>query len=85
MCCSEKKGTLSPKKKAPGTPKKRDASNENAATNLPGDQSAVNCTTPKKGSTMERLAKQELSLNEVKNRITKSARLLELKASISRF
>lgn len=97
----EKKGTLSPKKKAPGTPKKKapvtpkkkapatpkksDASNENAATNLPSDQSAVNCTTPKKGSTMERLAKQELSFNEVKNRISKSARLMELKASISRF
>ena len=81
----EKKGTLSPKKKAPGTPKKNDASNENAATNPPGDQSAVNCTTPKKGSTMERLAKQELTLNEVKNRISKSARLMELKASISRF
>ena len=74
-----------PKKNAPGTPKKRDASSENAATNLPSDQSAVNCTTPKKVSTMERLAKQELSLNEVKNKITKSARLMELKASISRF
>lgn len=81
----EKKGTLSPKKKAPGTPKKSDSSNENAATNLAGDRSAVNCATPKKGSTMERLAKQELSLDEVRNRISKSARLMELKASISRF
>ncbi|KZC04828.1 PREDICTED: DNA replication factor Cdt1 [Dufourea novaeangliae] len=76
----EKKGTLSPKKKPPGTPKKNTAS-----TDISNVQSAVNCTTPKKESTMDRLAKQELSLTEIKNRINKSARLMELKASIARF
>ncbi|XP_076248492.1 chromatin licensing and DNA replication factor double parked [Calliopsis andreniformis] len=79
----EKKGALSPKKKAPSTPKKN--ASENISTNISTDLSNVHCTTPKKSSTMERLTKQELSITEIKNRINKSSRLIELKASIARF
>ncbi|XP_076376657.1 chromatin licensing and DNA replication factor double parked [Megalopta genalis] len=77
----EKKGALSPKKKPSGTPKK----NNPAAENLSNDQSLNNCTTPKKGLTMDKLAKQELSITDIKNKINKSGRLAELKASIARF
>ncbi|XP_053972008.1 DNA replication factor Cdt1 isoform X1 [Hylaeus volcanicus] len=80
----EKKGALSPKKKAPSTPKKS-ASTENSSSNVMIDQSVVNCTTPKKGSTMNRLMKEELSLNEIKNKINKSSRLNELGERIARF
>lgn len=81
----EKRGALSPRKKDSSTPKKNDASNKSSAISISNDLSAVGCTTPKKSSTMDRLAKQELSLNEIKNRINKSSRLMELKASIARF
>ncbi|XP_078043063.1 chromatin licensing and DNA replication factor double parked [Augochlora pura] len=75
----EKKGALSPKKKPPGTPKK----NNPASENLSNDQSTINCTTPKKG--LNKLARQELSITDIKNKINKSSRLAELKASIARF
>ncbi|OAD62074.1 DNA replication factor Cdt1 [Eufriesea mexicana] len=78
----EKKGALSPRKKLPGSPKKEDNFAENSSINILNDQLSANCTTPKKSSTM---AKQELSLNEIKNKINKSSRLIELKASIARF
>ncbi|XP_043248436.1 DNA replication factor Cdt1 [Colletes gigas] len=81
----KKKGSLSPKKKLPGTPKKNNASVENSSVNILNSRSAVNSTTPKKSSTMDKLAQQDLSLNEIKNRINKSSRLNELKASIARF
>lgn len=79
----EKKGTLSPKKKFPGTSKIDDAA-KISSTNILNDQLSINLT-PKKGSSMDNLAKQELSLNEIKNKINKSSRLMELKASIARF
>ncbi|XP_076760581.1 chromatin licensing and DNA replication factor double parked [Xylocopa sonorina] len=81
----EKKGGLSPRKKLPKTPKKNDASVENSCTSVSNDKLPANCMTPKKESAMNRLAKQDLSLNEIKNRINKSSRLMELKASIARF
>ncbi|CAK9803097.1 DNA replication factor Cdt1 [Anthophora plagiata] len=81
----EKKGTLSPKKKHTGTPKKNDISAENLSANVPNEQLSVNCTTPKKNSTMDRLVKKELSFTEIKNKVNKSSRLMELKASIARF
>ena len=92
----EKKGALSPRKKLPETPKKNDhstkddhftendQSTENTR-NASTDQSLVNCVTPKKASTMDRLAKQELSLNDIRNKVTKSSKLTELKASLARF
>lgn len=80
----EKKGALSPRKKCPETPKKNTSSIE-TVTSVFNDQIPSNCTTPKKSSAMDKLAKQELSLNEIKNRINKSSRLMELKASIARF
>lgn len=79
----EKKGALSPKKKFPGTSKIDDAP-KISSTNILNDQLSINLT-PKKGSSMDNLAKQELSLNEIKNKINKSSRLMELKASIARF
>ncbi|XP_034182262.1 chromatin licensing and DNA replication factor double parked [Osmia lignaria lignaria] len=81
----EKKGALSPRKKCPETPKKNSSSIETTVTSVFNDQIPPNCTTPKKSSAMDKLAKQELSLNEIKNRINKSSRLMELKASIARF
>lgn len=45
------------------------------------EECAAGCVTPKKNSIME---KRELSLNEIKKRINKSSRLMELKASIAR-
>ncbi|CAD1475289.1 unnamed protein product, partial [Heterotrigona itama] len=53
--------------------------------NVSTDQSLVNCMTPKKASTMDSLAKQELSLNDIRNKIKKSSKLTELKASLTRF
>lgn len=92
----EKKGALSPRKRLPETPKKNNHSTENDHSNennhstentsiISTDQSLVNCVTPKKASTMDRLAKQELSLNDIKNKIKKSSKLTELKASLARF
>ncbi|XP_076482067.1 chromatin licensing and DNA replication factor double parked [Bombus vancouverensis nearcticus] len=71
----EKKGALSPRKKLPGTPKKNNDS---------GESSLTNCTTPQKSSTMGKLAKQELSLNDIKSKITKSSKFSELKTSLAR-
>lgn len=71
----EKKGALSPRKKLPGTPKKDNDS---------GESSLTNCTTPKKCSTMDKLAKQELSLNDIKSKINKSSKFSELKTSLAR-
>lgn len=71
----EKKGALSPRKKLPGTPKKDNDS---------GESSLTNCTTPKKSSTMDKPAKQEQSLNDIKNQITKSFKFSELKTSLAR-
>ncbi|XP_012138130.1 chromatin licensing and DNA replication factor double parked isoform X2 [Megachile rotundata] len=81
----EKKGALSPRKKCPETPKKNSSSAENSVNGIMNDQMSSNCTTPKKSSAMSKLAKQEMSLTEIKNRINKSSRLMELKASIARF
>lgn len=85
----EKKGSLSPKK--PMTPKKNfdDApkhdtiKEEEEKEDQPSTHSLQ--TSPKKISTMERLATENLSLNEIKNKIKKSSRLSELKASIAKF
>ncbi|XP_076649979.1 chromatin licensing and DNA replication factor double parked [Halictus rubicundus] len=81
----EKKGSLSPKKKPPGTPKKNKPAAENLCTNDSNDQSVINCTTPKKSLNMNKVATQELSMTDIKNKINKSSRLAELKASIARF
>lgn len=61
-----------------------DQSTENTR-NTSTDQSLVNCVTPKKASTMDRLAEQELSLTNIRNKIKKSSKLKELKASLARF
>lgn len=79
----EKKGALSPKKNLSGnksaTPKKADKSLEKT-----GEQPAAGCTTPTKATFMDRLARQELGLGEIKSRINKSSRLGELKDRIDR-
>lgn len=77
----EKKGTLSRRK---STPKKDESAGE-SCTSYSNEQLSTNCTTPKKGSAMDALARQDMSLTEIKNRINKSSRLMELKASIARF
>lgn len=88
----EKKGSLSPKKSM--TPKKSssneapkyDTIKEEEEEKKETEPPAHNLATPKKKiSTMERLATENLSLNDIKNKINKSSRLLELKASIERF
>ncbi|XP_076287367.1 chromatin licensing and DNA replication factor double parked [Lasioglossum baleicum] len=81
----QKKGSCSPKKKPPATPKKNNPATENLCTNNSNEQSVINCTTPKKSLNMNMLAKQELSITDIKNKINKSSRLAELKASIARF
>lgn len=71
----EKCGLLSPRKNT--TPTKRQITNE---------QSSVGSTTPKKPTDLiDKLAKQEMSLGEIKQRLNKSSRLAELKARIDRF
>lgn len=80
----EKKGMLSPKKK-PTTPKKNsNIPKDNLINEAITEQSTSESLTPKKQSTMRRLANHNLSLNDIKNRINKSSRLMELKASIER-
>ncbi|XP_015593810.1 DNA replication factor Cdt1 [Cephus cinctus] len=79
----EKKGALSPTKKRSATPKK----NQPVVTKIvngTNEPPAAGSITPKKGSLMDRLSKQDMSLSEIKNRINKSGRLAELKASITR-
>ncbi|KAG7211391.1 hypothetical protein KM043_010679 [Ampulex compressa] len=79
----EKKGALSPKKKLPATPKKN-VDDQGHSMGGSREEPTTDCTTPKKISTMDKLIRQDLSLNEIKNRINKSSRLMELKASIAR-
>jgi len=81
----EKKGTLSPKKKHPQTPKKNlTALNDNKE--LEKEQDASGSLTPSssKKNLAKSMANNNLSLNDIKNRINKSSRLLELKASMQR-
>lgn len=71
----EKRGLLSPKKNL--TPTKKQVQ-----TNQP----AAGSTTPNKTTNlMDKLAQKDLSFGEIKNRITKSSRLAELKARIDEF
>ncbi|XP_017892432.1 DNA replication factor Cdt1 [Ceratina calcarata] len=77
----EKKGSLSRRMSTP----KKDESTGESCTNSSNEQLSANCTTPKKVTTMDALARQDMSLNEIKNKINKSSRLMELKASIARF
>ncbi|XP_011313756.1 DNA replication factor Cdt1 isoform X2 [Fopius arisanus] len=65
----EKKGLLSPRK----------ATSKEEGTEEP----AAGSTTPKR-SILERVGRSELSLREIKDRINRSSRLAELKASIDR-
>lgn len=74
----EKMGPLSPRKKTAGA-KSTDANKEGAK-----EKPAAGSVTPKKSSFMDRLAKQDLSIGEIKNRINRSSRLAELRASIAR-
>ncbi|XP_011151430.1 DNA replication factor Cdt1 [Harpegnathos saltator] len=82
----EKKGSLSPKKLM--TPKKNFSNDvpkyDTIKEEKVKDLSSNGLETPKKISTMKRLATENLSLNDIKNRINKSSRLSELKASIAR-
>lgn len=83
----EKKGTLSPKKKLQ-TPKKSSATaKEDVIQKVENEPPAAGSLTPpsSKISTMERLAKSEnLSFNDIKNKIKKSSRLEEMKAIMQR-
>ncbi|XP_025072868.1 DNA replication factor Cdt1-like, partial [Pogonomyrmex barbatus] len=83
----EKKGTLSPKKKAQASKNASTVSKDNMK-ETEKEQFAGSSLTPsssKKLSTMERLVRNEnLSLTEIKNRINKSSRLAELKAITQR-
>ncbi|KAK2586746.1 hypothetical protein KPH14_011777 [Odynerus spinipes] len=82
----EKKGTLSPKKKLPSTPKKDiNLSEEKQITaNIKNEQTVAEYITPTKISNRGNSVKKNLDFNEIKNRINKSNRLAELKASIDR-
>ncbi|KAK0168255.1 hypothetical protein PV327_002079 [Microctonus hyperodae] len=86
----EKRGALSPRKPASAnkiatTPKKIDKSIGNVGGQEEEKQeSIVGCVTPKKASLMDRLARQDLSIGDIKNRINKSSRLAELKDRIDR-
>ncbi|XP_015522438.2 DNA replication factor Cdt1 [Neodiprion lecontei] len=86
----EKKGLLSPTKKRPSTPQKvpqhcaiQKVTNTKAYETAE-EQPAAGSVTPKKLSTMDALAQKDLSLGEIKNRINRSSRLAELKASIAK-
>ncbi|KAL0120997.1 hypothetical protein PUN28_008612 [Cardiocondyla obscurior] len=85
----EKKGTLSPRKKA-STPKKAAISKDSVVKEEVQEQQPATCsftpTSSKKLSTMERLMKNDnLSIVDIKNRINKSPRLAELKALTQKF
>ncbi|XP_046746600.1 DNA replication factor Cdt1 [Diprion similis] len=86
----EKKGLLSPTKKGPSTPQKTPQHSaiqkvtNTKAYEAAEEQPAAGSVTPKKLSTMDVLAQKELSLGEIKNRINRSSRLAELKASIAK-
>lgn len=83
----EKRGALSPKKpvtqkkSSSGTPPRDTAIKEETAEN---EQSAAGSVTPTKRGIMERLVSENLSLNDIKNRINKSSRMMELRACITR-
>ncbi|XP_034944102.1 DNA replication factor Cdt1 [Chelonus insularis] len=81
----EKKGLLSPRKnlsskKNTKNPEKQEKLVENSE-----QKPAAGSVTPKQGSLMDKLAQQDLSLTEIKNRINKSSRLAELRARIDQF
>ncbi|XP_046828723.1 DNA replication factor Cdt1-like [Vespa crabro] len=81
----KKEGTLNPKKKQPTTPKKSISEEKQSTRNEKNEATSVGFTTPKKASnTRDDSSKKNLDLNEIKNRINKSNRLAELKASIDR-
>jgi len=82
----EKKGTLSPKKKHPQTPKKNLAAlNDNKEFEKEQDASALlTPSSSKKNLAMKNMANNNLSLSDIKNKINKSSRLMELKASMQR-
>ncbi|XP_047347869.1 DNA replication factor Cdt1-like [Vespa velutina] len=80
----EKKGTLSPQKKQPSTPKKNVAEEKQTTMIEQNEPTAIECTTPKMISIRDDSIKKSLDLNEIKNRINRSSRLTELKASIDR-
>ncbi|XP_015127804.1 DNA replication factor Cdt1 [Diachasma alloeum] len=71
----EKKGLLSPRK-AISTPNEAQSAPETS------EEPAAGSTTPK--SSLERVGRSQLSLREIKDRINRSSRLAELKASIDR-
>jgi chromatin licensing and DNA replication factor 1 len=80
----EKKGTLSPKKKHPQTPKKNLAAlNDNKE--FEKEQDASGSLTPSSSkNNLKSVANNNLSLSDIKNKINKSSRLMELKASMQR-
>ncbi|XP_012276832.1 DNA replication factor Cdt1 [Orussus abietinus] len=89
----EKKGILSPIKKGVVTPKKdecllRPTSSitytSEKESNVTSEPSAVGSVTPKKNSCMIKLAKQDMSLDEIETKIKKSSKLKELRESIAR-
>lgn len=86
----EKKGPLSPTKKGPTTPKKIGSGCViQTVTNTRVDRDvaetlAAGSLTPKRSSVMDAFDRQDLSLAEIKNKITRSSRLAELKASMAR-
>lgn len=83
----EKKGALDPKKlktfkkSSSDAPPKDTAIKEKAAEN---EQSFPGSITPTNRGTMERLASENLSLNDIKNRLNKSSRMMKLRAHIVR-
>ncbi|EFN82715.1 DNA replication factor Cdt1 [Harpegnathos saltator] len=84
----KKNENLSPKKPvAPKNDSSDDVSKHNTIKEekeRENEPSSDDLETPKI-SKMEKLATENLSLNDIKNRISKSSRLVELKASIARF
>lgn len=83
----EKKGTLSPKKKQ--TPKKNPSAvaSDGKQAEQEKEQDACGSLTPtssRKTLMTKKLATENLSLSEIKNRINKSSRLMELRASMRR-
>lgn len=82
----EKKGALSPKKKQPQTPKKSSfVPKESTIEETENEQLADSPTSSKILSKMEKQARIEnLNLIEIKNRLNKSSRLMELQARIQK-
>ncbi|KAL2733675.1 DNA replication factor Cdt1-like [Vespula squamosa] len=80
----EKKYTLSPQQKQASTSKKNIAEKKYIKMNEQNERTAVEYTIPKRMSIRDDSIKKSLDLNEIKNKINKSNRLAELKASIDR-